>query len=65
MDAVTIYGDFGPSTVILEPPKIKPDIVSPSISHEVMLGLEPCYWLANLSRVWVYSREHSLILRQT
>ena len=25
-----------PSTVILEPPKIKSDTVSPSISHEVM-----------------------------
>ena len=25
-----------PSAVILEPPKIKPDTVSPSISHEVM-----------------------------
>ena len=55
-----------PSAVILEPPKIKSDVVStvsPSITHEVMLGLEPK--LANLSRVWVYSREHSLILRQT
>ena len=55
-----------PSAVILESPKIKAatvSTVSPSITHEVMLGLEPK--LANLSRVWVYSREHSLILRQT
>ena len=31
-----------PSTVILEPPKIKSDTVSPSISHEVIKHLAEC-----------------------
>ena len=36
-----------PSAVVLEPPKIKSDTVSPSISHEVM-GLDAMIFLLNV-----------------
>ena len=45
-----ISGLQSPSAVILEPPKIKSDTVSPSISHEVM-GLDAMslvFWVSTL-----------------
>ena len=48
-----------PSAVILEPPKIKSDTVSPSISHEVM-GLDAMivFWMLNLKPAFSLSLFH-------